>query len=100
MIKNNSLLLAILECCISGQPNDWNLELTVGALEATFVRRGQTEWTRKLVTGHALLLVDADLVEVKDTSVGLAITRVTFAGYEFYERLAKDEALQDNQFLK
>ncbi|MHB2053382.1 hypothetical protein [Pseudomonas sp. VEM90] len=100
MIKNNSLLLAILECCTAGRPSDWSLELTVGAFEATFVRQGKSDWTRNLITGHLYLLVDGGFIKTKDTSVGIAVTRVTFAGYEFYDRLLQDEALRDNQFLK
>lgn len=100
MKKNDALLLAILERCIIGTPDDWRLELTVEDFRRNLTAEESQSWTDSIINGHLLLLIDGSFVEYRKTSVGPCITRVTLAGYAFHEQLSKSRALRDNPFLR
>lgn len=100
MVKNDRILFALLQGCTVGVPEDWYVNLDATDFTSKLSPEEEVKWSKVLVNGHIHLLADGGYVEVRGSSECPSIVRVTLAGHELYEKLAKSIVMKDNPFLR
>lgn len=98
MERSPDLLASILHHCVISTAA-WELNMSANELFNNLPPERLDVWPAYLIDGHIRLLADAGYIEMKDSDEAVVV-RVTWDGYEYFDRVRNREILKNNPFLQ